>query len=272
MSLCDSIDTLAMAYLDDELAVEERHELETHLTECTGCRAEVDGARADQSLIQSSLAAPRAGDSLRMRLALKLDAQDADDATAARAQRRRWTAYALPGSAILAAAAALAVFVGIGSHRAPASAGAIETAAMHQQRRSLPLEVTGASTSQWLHNNFAPVEPPTFATPGSKLLGARLLPGGINGHDAALLQYDITVDNQHALLKVVVIDDVKADDMATGDEVQAGERTVHVIESDGVKMVTYVDAARRGFVFSADGLTTQSLVALVGRTALVGPQ
>jgi len=35
MSLCESIDTLAMAYLDDELAAEERHELEAHLTECT---------------------------------------------------------------------------------------------------------------------------------------------------------------------------------------------------------------------------------------------
>ena len=31
MSLCESIDTLAMAYLDDELAAEERRELEPHL-------------------------------------------------------------------------------------------------------------------------------------------------------------------------------------------------------------------------------------------------
>ena len=41
MSLCESIDTLAMAYLDDELASEERRELETHLHDCNACRAEV---------------------------------------------------------------------------------------------------------------------------------------------------------------------------------------------------------------------------------------
>ena len=55
MSLCDSIDTLSMAYLDDELAVEERHELETHLTECAICRTHVDGERADHELLQRVL-------------------------------------------------------------------------------------------------------------------------------------------------------------------------------------------------------------------------
>ena len=50
MRLCDSIDTLAMAYLDDELATEERHELETHLLDCTAC---LIGPRTDHDLLRS---------------------------------------------------------------------------------------------------------------------------------------------------------------------------------------------------------------------------
>ena len=59
MTLCESIDTLAMAFLDGELATEEKHELETHLTECPSCRSEVDAARADQNPLPVSFQAPR---------------------------------------------------------------------------------------------------------------------------------------------------------------------------------------------------------------------
>ena len=43
--LCDSIDTLAMAYLDDELADAELRDLELHLLDCGACRALVDTER-----------------------------------------------------------------------------------------------------------------------------------------------------------------------------------------------------------------------------------
>ena len=45
-NLCHSIDTLSMAYLDDELAAEERRELELHLGECASCRGHLDGERS----------------------------------------------------------------------------------------------------------------------------------------------------------------------------------------------------------------------------------
>ena len=84
MSLCESIDTLAMAYLDDELAGEERHELEAHLTECAACRAHLDGERIDQQLLRRALVAPPAPDLLRAKIGRALDAED-------RAALRRWT-------------------------------------------------------------------------------------------------------------------------------------------------------------------------------------
>src|ERR1041384_7457383 len=98
MSLCKTIDTLAMAYLDDELAAEERHELEAHLTECSDCRARLDGERADASAIKRALVAPPPSDLLRARLGKALDAEDA---ATSRAQRKRWSQYMLPGSAIV---------------------------------------------------------------------------------------------------------------------------------------------------------------------------
>jgi anti-sigma factor RsiW len=270
MSLCESIDTLGMAYLDDELAVEERHELETHLTECASCRNELDAARADQSLIRGSLAAPRATDTMRMRLVRSLELADRD---AARAERRRMSSWLLPGSAILAAAAAIAMFVGVGAHStSPQNGGSIAKAVVHQQRRALPLEVQGPSTPQWLQKNFATVEMPLVSSVGSKLLGARLFPKGIDNHDAALLAYDVTVEGRRVVLSGIVINDIRAEEMPPGEEVQASDRTVHISESDGHTMVTYLDADHHGYMFICDELSTDALVKLVGRTGLVGPQ
>src|SRR5512139_834507 len=107
MSLCKTIDTLSMAYLDDELAAEERHELEAHLTECASCRATLDRERADRSMIRRALAVPAAPDMLRARIARSLDEQDRVET---KEQRRRWSSYLLPSSAIAAAAAAIALF------------------------------------------------------------------------------------------------------------------------------------------------------------------
>src|SRR5258706_14037565 len=104
MSLCQGIDTLSMAFLDDELAGEERRELELHLLDCPSCRDHVDGERADLELVRKALVAPPAPALLKARIARALDAEDA---AAVRSVRRRWSQWMLPGSAIFAAAAAI---------------------------------------------------------------------------------------------------------------------------------------------------------------------
>ncbi len=271
MSLCESIDTLAMSYLDDELAPEERHELETHLTECTSCRGELDGARADQSLIQTSLAAPRATDTMRMRLARSLD--DVDRETA-RAERRRLSSWLLPGSAIAAAAAAIAMFVGSGVgngvQTAPvaARAGSITQVAVKQQTRAMPFEVEGPNTGPWLRQHFAAMPVPNVQS-GSKLVGARYLP--VDGHDGALLAYDITFEGRPARLRLLVVEDLRDGEMTDGDEVQVEGRWVRVSETQGHTLVTYIDAQHNGYMFIADELSRDALIELVGRTSLVGP-
>jgi anti-sigma factor RsiW len=266
MSLCHSIDTLSMAFLDDELAPEERRELELHLLDCTGCRQHVDAERADISLVRKALVAPPAPALLKARIARALDAEDA---AANRGARRRWSQWFLPGSAMAAAAAALVLFVGLGGPGG--SDGA--TRAIHDVRKthSLPLEVQGASTGPWLRDHFAPVEPPQFTEPGIALLGARLLPNGIANHDAALLQYLVSIGVSRVPLTAIVLKDIRGDELGGGQAYRLGSLVLRVHDADGMPAVTYIDPVDHvGYVFASERLSTAELLDLVGATDLIG--
>ncbi len=277
--ICDNIASLAMVYVDGELAAEEKHEVETHVIECAACRAEVEAAHVEQDVRRAALSAPLAPAALRHRLAAALDAaQRSENADQRRAKRRQWSSWLLPGSAIAAAAAAMAVFVGfgqVGRMGTVASSGRVSSiarAGLHQQIRAIPLEVGG----------------PTFGGPqfsqelsqveGSRLLGHRILPEGVNGHDATLYAYDVPItDDRHQIarrvvLTLLVIENITPSEMADGEAVRAGGRLLRVVEIDGHTAVTAVDASRRGYMFMAKDLASQELVSLVGRTSLVGPQ
>jgi hypothetical protein len=262
MSLCESIDTLSMAYLDDELAPEERRELELHLTECATCRGQLEAERAEQSLVQRALATPPASELLRAKIARSLDAEDAETA---RAGRKRWTRMLLPGSAIAAAAAAIAVFVGTQMPAANHSAAVVDQV-MRQQSRPLPMEVQGPQTGQWLQQN-ANLEVPQVQAPTSQLLGARLLPGGVNGHDAGLVQWqiDLADGNGPFVLSMFEIQGVRDGEMSEGQEVEVNGRTLHVVEDDqGRAAVMFAGGNHVGYVFAARELSADQLVSLVG--------
>lgn len=275
MSVCKTIETLSMAYLDDELATEERHELEAHLTECASCRAAIDGERADHSLIRRALATPPAPDLLRARIGRALDEHDR---ASNKEQRRRFSSYLLPSSAILAAAAAIAVFVGVQAPSTKHVANVAKDAVM-QGTRSLPLEVQGASTGPWLQQHFASdVQPPEFVESGAQLLGARLLPNGINGHDAALMSYQVMLAGRPPfVLSVLAVHDLRDDELRNGTPVRVNDRTMFVFESrDQVgrrqTVVSYVAPNNVGFMFVAPELSVGELISLVSRTNLVAPQ
>jgi anti-sigma factor RsiW len=280
MSLCKTIDTLAMAYLDDELATEERHELEAHLTECATCRAMLEQERADRSMIRRALAVPAAPDLLRARLAHALDAQDRVES---KEQRRRWSSYLLPGSAITAAAAAIALFVGIQTPSSHKSKN-VATAAVQIGTRSLPLEVQGASTGPWLQQHFASdVAPPQLVEPNTQqneaqLIGARLLPNAINGHDAAMMRFQVTLGNKAPFeLMVVAVRDLRDDELRDGQPVRLNNRSMYVFNTrDGrgypQAVVSYVAPNQVGYMFVAPELSTNELLDVVSRTNLEVPQ
>jgi anti-sigma factor RsiW len=259
-----------MAYLDDELAAEERHELEAHLTECASCRGTLDRERADRSMIRRALAAPAAPDMLRARLSRAFDEADREET---KQQRKRWTSYMLPSSAIAAAAAAIALFVSV---QAPSTQKVANVAqdAVNVSKRPLPLEVQGASTGPWLQQHFASdVEPPRFVEENAAhLLGARLLPGGINGHDAAMMKFQVRLMNRAPFqLDVLAVHDLKDDEMRDGTPVRLNDRTLYVFELKGQAVVSYVAPNRVGFMFLAPELTVSELIGLVSRTNLVAP-
>lgn len=252
MSLCESIDTLAMAYLDDELAAEERHELEAHLTECTACRAQLDSERSEQVMLRSALVAPPMPDLLRAKIGRALDGED-------RAARRRWSQYLLPGSAMAAAAAAIAMFIGMNTNNTP-QVSPVARAAVRQQMRELPLQ-RGTDTAGFLHANFDLDPRPN----DDSLLGTTLYPRGINGHDGAKLVYRMDLEGRRFLATVVAIRDVNEDEFQDGDVVKIGDRTLHVIQDSGETVVTYVDSRRHNaFMYLAPDISANELVWLAG--------
>ncbi len=265
MSLCESIDTLAMAYLDDELAGEERRELELHLGECTSCKGHLDSERAEISFVRKALVAPPAPDMLKARLARALDAEDK---VIARDGRKKWQRYLLPGTALVAAAAALALFVGVGvlGNEKRNSEPAVATEVLRQSARGLPDEVQGPSTGPWLRANFAPVEPPRFQD-GIQLIGARAT--AIAGHDAAQLRYLVNVGENRVVLTAMLIANLQGEELQGGEVVKMGRLELHVYDVDGLPAVTYVDENRIGYVFTSERMSLSELLSLVGTSDLL---
>ena len=276
MSLCKTIDTLAMAYLDDELAAEERHELEAHLTECAGCRGTLERERADRSMIRRALAVPATPDLLRAKISRGLDEADRAES---KAQRRRLSSYLLPSSAIAAAAAAIALFIGGQAPHSSRKVTGVAVDTVKQTSRSLPLEVQGASTGPWLQQHFAEdVQEPDLQENDSLLLGARLLPGGINGHDAAMTKWQVRLPGQAPVqLFVVMVNGLGDDEMRDGTPVRVNNRTLFVFETKDQyghtqPVVSYVGPNRLGFMFVAPELSANDLISLASRVNLVAPQ
>ena len=261
MSLCESIDTLSMAYVDDELATEERRELEAHLTECSGCRAHVDSERADHALIARSLAAPPAPDMLRARIARSLDAEDK---VLVREQRRRWSQYLLPGSAMVAAAAAIAVFVGV--KPAERTEGKIAMPAMKMAARALRPNVQAPASPEIQIG--APGGPPHCSSSSMVELGSRQ--AVINEHDAAIYNYRVDTTRGAFGLTRLVLKDVADDELDGRDEAQIGGHLFHIIhDAQGRAAVTYVDAQHYGYMFFAPDLSENDLLGLVA--SCIGP-
>lgn len=258
MSLCQSIATVAMAYLDDELADEERHELEAHVAECAACRAHLDAVRADHGLIARALAAPPAPDLLRARIARSLDAEDK---VAAPGQRKRWQQYLLPGSAIAAAAAAIAVFVAV-KPTDTREVGTVAREGVRLMSRPRPYDVRGPQTSSLLQQEIGVAGP---SCPNAEVIGARQ--ETVNGHDGVLVSYN--VGGRFALAELVM-KNVSPEELDGNIEYRAHGRLLHVVQTDqGLTGVTYVDDRHNGYMFFAPALSSDDLLSLV--SSCIGP-
>jgi len=268
MSLCQSIDTLAMAYLDDELVAEERRELELHLLDCQACKKHVESERSELALVRKALVAPPAPDLLKARITRALDIEDKEEA---RRQRRRFSQWILPGASAIVGVAAIFMFAFMPAATQKSSTSAADSVAreaVRQQTRSMPLEVQGASTGPWLREHFRPVEPPQFTEPGITLVGGRLTV--VAGHEAALLKYIVSVGDDRFTLTAVLIDGIAPEQLSGGQAIKVGDRTLHVHDANGVPAITYVDGHGMGYTFAAERLSPQELLELVVSSDLIG--
>ena len=266
MSLCQSIDTLAMAYLDDELASEERRELELHLGECSNCKTQVEAERSELSHLRAVLVAPPASNFLKAKLSRALDAEDK---VIAQQSRRQWSRYLLPGGSIAVAAAALLVFVGVGLKQpSPQPNTGVPREAARQTARQLPLEVQGASTGPWMRKHFAPVEPPRFNGPNIELIGGRA--SAIAGHDAVLLSYLVNVGVNRVSLTAVLIAGLQTSELPPeGTRMGIGNLVLHAYDADGQPAVAYIDENNIGYVFTSERMSLDELASLVGSSDLI---
>lgn len=257
--LCDSIETLAMALHDGELAGDELRDVELHLIDCASCREHCEREGAAISGIRRKLAPPPTPDLLRARVMKALDAED-------RATRRPLMTWALPGGAALAAIAALALFLTTGSkpsdpHRDPTSVIAGSTS------RGRPLEVEGAATNQWVQRNFDPsVALPTFAAARIDQWGARLT--DVLDREAVQLYYRVTTPEGVTRDAQVTIFDAQGIQIG-GRRTDVNGRALLVTVYKGRSVVTYRDGRNRAYVFTSTQLAPEELTDLVGTSSLL---
>jgi len=283
--LCDSIEMTAMVYLDDELAPQERHELELHLVACGGCRGHVERERAEldglRQRLGQGLMPPPPSELLVTRVSRGLDAIDAelvasgsqtalaeavDDAPVVPASR--WRRWALPGAAALAAAAALLVFVALPPAAPAEEHDTVAHEAVRQELRGAPLEVQGASTGPWLERHFQPgMVLPRFPEDRVRLVGARLT--SLAGQPAAQLVYEVGTPGQSAQLMAFVLDGVRRSSLPTGRQVVVDGRVLRVLDAYGAVAVAYVDAVSRAYVFTSKQLTETGLLEVVVASNLI---
>jgi anti-sigma factor RsiW len=263
-TLCGDIDNLAMVFVDDELAEEERRELELHLLQCAECRARVEQEHSGRQRLRQALAAPAMPEALHARI---LGALDQEDSARFRRQRWQWMdGWALPGGAMLAAAAAIIVFFTAAppdGEKRPALATVREPAA--------PLQVVSSSASARAATTASAVpdvEVPRIAGPGARVMETRL--GTFASRPAAQVRYEIDGEGgiRHELQAVVMRDAPRAE-LQRGTPVAIGERQVFVSKENGITKLSYVDERNIGYVFTSRGLGADAMVQMVIRSRIL---
>ena len=265
---CNDIETLLPAYLDGELAPLDRLSFEHHLADCSECHQQARAEAGYLERVRALMAPPPAPTGLETRVRQALDHQEHSWLAA---RRRQGWAWALPGGAGLAAAAALVVFAL--SQLGPGGAGrSTESPAVRQavRDRFSELDLRGGSpqeisvaAEEYLR---LPLSPPHFVSRGAQLKGWQ--PRELNGRLAAMLFYE--VPGPHGQRHVVTVHVLNARDMDLRGTARrkVGSKVVWVARPLGVSTVSYKDPTGIGYVISSD-MNLDRLVGLVVKSDLL---
>jgi mycothiol system anti-sigma-R factor len=239
---CDDIATVVHPFLDGELLPADRVALEAHLASCTACRALVADEAAFKAQLKARLGADPAPASLRERVLASLDQADARGQGPVVARPRRF----VPIAALVAAAAAMVLFLG-SFGRPSTSRAALVDDAIRAHEKNLAPEVRGdsAQVSSFMQGKVdVPVRPPRLSPAQAALVGARI--GHVHGRDAAQLMYQVGASH----LTVYVFDPDGVAMNAPRRRLAAG-RELYVDGARGYSVVFFRDE-NVGYAFASD--------------------
>jgi anti-sigma factor RsiW len=268
MTLCTSIDTLAMAYLDDELADEELRDFELHLIDCAACRGRVEAEREAIAELRRRLAPPPTPDLVRARVIAALDAEDA--VTARAETRARWTHWLLPGAATVAAAAALLLFVTMREPEAPKqkSAAAVVAGQRIEAPQIMPVGRSPMDARALVDGVIGWGPSVGVATGELTIHRTAMWRERVGDLDMSRLVYDVGLPwGAHIGVWAFGFDSSRVD-MHSGQRVRIDGLDLYVAQQEdargaSVTLVCYDAPGGRGWVFAAPQLSDRDLLDLV---------
>jgi anti-sigma factor RsiW len=270
---CKDIEALLPTYLDGELAAHDQLSLEHHVADCPPCREQVRAERDHLDRMRRLLAPPPPPPGLDQRIRQMLDREDAQ---LIRARRRSGGAWLLPGSATVAAAAALALFA-VTVAEDLRTRGDDQVAAPMTVREPTPERVRdipvvagrGASADVRALSRAAerhlrrPVTAPRLDQVAASMSGVASEWGG---REAYMVVFDDVPDAHGGLNRVTVhMLDARFLDLRDSERyvVPATGTEIWVSTALGPTSVSYQDGHGTGYVFSSQDMAPADLVGLV---------
>lgn len=247
---CAEAEPFLMTYLDRELVDEDRLIVEEHLAACSSCRERVAFEASFKSTLKTRVRRPSAPASLRADISRSLDRADGERA------RSLFRRKALPVGMPLAAAAAVAVFLGSSLESSEASSPIVEDA-VRAHEKQLPVEVGGGEdqVKVWMQGKVAvPVRPPRLRGRNAAFVGGRI--GHLRNRDAAQLLYKVDGSPM-----TVYVFDAEGMRLEGSRPRTVGRRQVYVDGQRGYNVVYYRDNGV-GYAFTSD-LDQESMIRLV---------
>jgi anti-sigma factor RsiW len=275
---CRDIETLFPTYLDGELAPHDQLSFEHHVADCASCRELVRSERNYLERVRALLIPPAPPADLPARVAQTLDREDE---LAMQDRRRSGWSWLLPGSASVAAAAALVLFalsMFEGRFGGPERAAAGVDQAAPSVREAVPartlepsdLPVVSASTAavrelsqdaeQHLRRR---VRAPRLDQVSASVRGSA---SQWDGRQAYMLVFENVPDSQGTLHQVTVhMLDARYLDLTRSEHfVVPGTGTELWLSTlFGPPIVSYQDRHGMGYVFSSEDMAPADLVGLV---------
>jgi anti-sigma factor RsiW len=247
MTACADIERLLHPYVDGELVAEDNDVVERHAAGCERCRALLSFHAGFKAQVRARLRA-RPGapveEPARLRGAV-LAALDRADAAGEGPVRRPWVRLAPAFAAVFVAAAATALFIGIGSSRAESP---IVAEAIRGHEKNLPVEVGGADAEvvrSWMQGKVpVPVRPPQLRSPTASLVGGRVY--HLRNRDVGQLVYRVR-DSQ----VTVYVFDPSGWELSGPTRQTVGRHEVFLSEKRGYTVAMYRDRGV-GYAFASD--------------------